>query len=204
MEQPESASSTSRRSLLESRIGEVPQLVADYVRLAQLLEEAGDRREAAALLQRAQFFLPNGPAIQAGIRRLSEWVDTTPRPVTVTTAVQPSGPEQPEVTEEEAASAQPAAPERALEDDFDRLIEGLGKARLGDANEAAPRSEGDWSQEDGLIATETLAQIFESQGQFAEAVTVYQRLAEKEPDPEKAAALREKAEKLLEKIRDSG
>ena len=186
---------------LEERIRESPQLVVDYVRLARLLEESGDASEAAAVLQRAHFFLPNAPAIVAELGRLSKWVDTggvrvaISRPIT-TTAEKIAAPPEPETP----AAAKPKSPEH---DDLDQLIEGLEKGRLRPKDEPAQPVEMEWSDDDGVITTETLAQIYVAQSQFEEAVMVYDRLAKTEKNPEKAEELRHKASELRAKLRDS-
>lgn len=174
-------------------------MVVEYVRLARLLEDAGDREAAASALQTAQFFLPNGPTILEGLRRLSSWLDTTRTPISVPTAAPPSKPDV-ETTEE---SDEAKKPEAKLEDNLDQLIEGLGKARLGQPQGGEAPPENDWSDDDGLVTTETLAQIFISQNQFAEALSVYDRLLQKESDPERIASLAEKASQLRKKLRES-
>lgn len=191
---------SSQVAALEERIRESPQLVVDYVRLARLLEEAGDAQGAASVLQRAYFFLPNGPNIVADLRRLSEWISSEAAPVTI---ARPPTLQQadsdPAVDVEEEISE----PEGRQEDDLDELIEGLEKGRLGSRSEAVTNQEVEWLDDDGLVATETLAHIYVAQKQFQEAVLVYDRLAEKESNPEKAATLRERASELREKLRDS-
>jgi tetratricopeptide (TPR) repeat protein len=199
MEHPDPAFPSVDRSALEARIAEAPQLVVEYVRLARLLEDAGDREAAASALQTAQFFLPNGPTIQEGLRRLSSWLDTTRTPISVPTAAPPSKPDV-ETTEEPDEAGKPEA---KLEDNLDQLIEGLGKARLGQPQGGEAPPEDDWSDDDGLVTTETLAQIFISQNQFAEALSVYERLLLKESDPGRMALLAEKAAELREKLRES-
>lgn len=197
------SNSASTRASLEDRIAQAPQLVVSHIRLARLLEEEGDLQAAAAALQDAYFFLPNGPAVLDGLRRLSRWSDTRRKPVSVaTTPPQPEA-DATEDDDEEGAGVEPEAVEPAMEDELDQLIEGLGKARLGEASEAPAPPENEWSEDDGLIATETLAHIFESQSQFAEALSVYERLLKKEGNPERAAALREKAAGVRRKLRDS-
>lgn len=191
---------SSQVAALEERIRESPQLVVEYVRLARLLEEAGDARGAASVLQRAHFFLPNGPNIVSDLRRLSEWISSEPAPVTI--ALPPTLPQADSdsaVDVEEKTSE----PEARQEDDLDELIEGLEKGRLGSRSEAVTSQEVEWLDDDGLVATETLAHIYVAQKQFQEAVLVYDRLAEKESDPEKAATLRERASELREKLTDS-
>lgn len=187
---------------LEERIRESPQLVIDYVRLARLLEESGETGEAAAVLQRAHFFLPNAPAIVAELGRLSKWVDpggarvAISRPITTTVEknAAPPEPETPAVTK----------PKLQEHDDLDQLIEGLEKGRLGPKDELAQPVEMEWSDDDGVITTETLAQIYVAQSQFEEAVMVYDRLAKTEKSPEKAEELRHKASELRAKLRDPG
>ena len=187
---------------LEERIRESPQLVVDYVRLARLLEQSGDASGAAAVLQKAHFFLPNAPVVVAELSRLSKWVDTGLPPVTIS---------RPTTTPKEKMAAAPepetpaaAKPESPANDDLDELIEGLEKGRFGQKVELAQPVEVEWSDDDGIITTETLAQIYVSQSQFEEAVMVYDRLAKAEKNPVKAEELRQKASELRVKLRDSG
>ena len=154
------------------------------------------------MLQRAHFFLPNAPAIVAELSRLSKWVDTGPAPVTIS---------RPTTTPKEKMAAPPepetpaaAKPESPAHDDLDQLIEGLEKGRFGPKEELEQPVEMEWSDDDGIITTETLAQIYVAQSQFEEAVMVYDRLAMAEKNPVKAEELRQKASELREKLRDSG
>ncbi|HUF09217.1 MAG TPA: hypothetical protein VMO47_07855 [Rhodothermales bacterium] len=186
---------------LEERIRQSPQLVVDYVRLALLLEESGDPRGAAAVLQRAHFFLPNAPTIVTELGRLSKWVDTGGAAATIsrpaTTPIEKASPPEPKTP----VAAKPKSPEH---DDLDQLIEGLEKGRLGPKDELERPVETEWSDDDGVITTETLAHIYVAQSQFEEAVMVYDRLAMTEKNSEKAEELRQKASELRAKLRDSG
>lgn len=187
--------------VMESRIREAPHLVVEHVRLARMLEDAGDPKGAAETLQKAHFFLPNAPAILDGMARLSNWIDTRQRPVAIAERVKPAqAADREQLT---AAKAPVEKPKRALEDDLDSLIEGLGKAKLGQRSDAPVDAHGEFVDDDGLITTETLAQIYVSQNQLEEAARVYDRLAMKENDSEKAASLRQRAHNLRLKLRDS-
>jgi hypothetical protein len=186
---------------LEAQILACPQHVVAYVRLARQLEEAGDLAGAASVLQDAHFFLPNSPSIISGMRRLSEWVDTTRAPITISTSAEP-----PAATPQEETTSEPSQPvpdAAAPVDELDQLIEGLEQGRGGRFREMPDTQEQEWSVDDGLLATETLAQIYVSQNQFEEAILVYGRLAEMESDPEKAAMMRKKAADLRGRLRDS-
>ena len=186
---------------LEERIRESPQLVVDYVRLARLLEQSGDASGAAAVLQKAHFFLPNAPVVVAELSRLSKWVETGLPPVTIT---RPTTTPKEKMAASEPETPADAKPESPAHDDLDQLIEGLEKGRFGQKVELAQPVEVEWSDDDGIITTETLAQIYVSQSQFEEAVMVYDRLAKAEKNPAKAEELRQKAAELRAKLRDSG
>lgn len=191
-----------QRAILEARIRESPQLVGDYLRLARLLEEEGDLKSAATVLQKAHFFLPNGPWIVSEVRRLSDWIDKTPTPITI---VRPDRTPESETVEDPPPEDEipvpkvaddVSAPEQVDEDELDQLIHGLESARMDPKSAPLSDPELEWGVEDGLIATETLAHIYAAQKQYFEAAAVYDRLAGKERDPERAAAFREKASGL--------
>ncbi len=187
---------------LEQRIAAAPHLVVEYVRLARILEARGELKAAAAAYQRAHFFLPNGTAIIESLRRLAEFVDTAPPPITIS---RPRTIETPEHVLEEESHPVPEVeepPEPAI-DEIDALIQGLQAGALGRGQSEEVVIEEELGQDDGLIATETLATIYASQNQFEEAMSVYNRLAAKETDPDKAAKLREKAAAMSARIKDA-
>lgn len=91
-----------------------------------------------------------------------------------------------------------APPSRGLDDDLDSLIRDLS-----DAPRIRPDPEYDGPEERGIeadvddMASETLAQIYAAQQQYAEAAVVYEKLARQSPD--RAAELRQRAEEMRQR-----
>lgn len=120
--------------------------------------------------------------VHAGRRRFTAWLeqDTGPQEAAV---APPTGPGLPPPRTEAAPAAQPAAPGaadiRAL---IDRFIQGQApapahKAEFFTPQQAAKRS----LEEHAELVTETLARIYEQQGDVARAAAAYRRLAERHP-----------------------
>jgi len=85
------------------------------------------------------------------------------------------------------------------EDELDHLIEELESARI-EPNpdvEDVPEPE---LEEEADVVSETLARIYESQGQYAEAAQVYEELASEEPD--RADELRDRAAEMRKRADD--
>ena len=96
------------------------------------------------------------------------------------------------------AGAEPTAQPSSLEWDLDALIREIERApRIRPDPHFVPPSDDDrtgMAQDDEDVVSETLARIYETQGQFVEAAGVYEKLAGQRPD--RADEFRRRAREL--------
>lgn len=222
-------------SMLEHTIAQMPAYAPAHVLLARAYEAQERWADALAAWQKARFFAPNSPVVEAGLLRVLDRYeaddDFEPSSPTDTDdpmdhladelfetirdrdaaasspeAQEAAPPSSPDATRplspiEELAQRLPAS-DRPLPDDLedlDRLIDELENARIDpqpDLEDVPPPNlENDIED----IVSETLARIYISQKQYAEAARVYVRLAEQVPEQEeeylqKAADMRLRAD----------
>ena len=184
--------------VLERLVGEFPAYVTAHVLLAKSYEAHGRLADALGAWHHAYFLMPGSPLVLRERARLLR-AESAPAPA----GPAPADPEPPAETkteaEQETAYVLEADPSLIDEvDDLDGLIEQLENApRIlpgGDFDDTG--LDVDEGEEDELVS-ETLARIYESQGQHEAAARAYEQLAMQQAgQPERAAELRGKAAEL--------
>jgi len=159
---------------------ESPDLPSTWVQLAESLEESGALSEAGEAWRMAHRLVPNSPRISVALRRL-EAEAPAHEPI----------PDEP--------TEAPIKSQRDASVDIDLLISDLQSGRgLMAVDLGEPETDVDQTgqSEDEEIATETLAGIFVAQNLFADAVRIYDLLADREENAGKIEIFRARAEDL--------
>ncbi len=186
-------------AVLERLVGTFPMYVTAHVLLAKAYEADGRLADALGSWHHAYFLMPGSPLV---LRERARLLRAELSPPAAATAPAPgaagAGP-LPAAEAPAAPSAEAPEPTGSLideVDDLDGLIE-----RLGSAPRIRPDADFDddgvgWAEadDDEDIVSETLARIYESQGEHEAAARAYERLAALHP--ERAADLRTKAAAL--------
>lgn len=174
---------------LRALVAAAPDIVENWVLLAQSLEASGELVEAASAWRMAHRLLPNSPLISDAVTRL----ETVP--ATDVVFQKPSEASEPDQSGE-AAGAPNAEPLN-----IDALISDLESGKP--ANETENHEEVAYvsssASESDEIATETLAKIYEGQNLFEDAARIYRLLADREKDSAKSEILHARAEDLRRK-----
>jgi len=166
---------------------ESPDLPSTWVQLAESLEKSGAVSEAAEAWRMAHRLVPNSPRISTALLRLE--ADAPARE-----------PEHDEPNET------PTEFQRDTSLDIDLLISDLQSGRSRptvDFREPVTDIERAGQPEDEEIATETLAGIFLAQNLFADAMRIYDLLADREENAGKIEVFRARAEDLRKRINTS-
>jgi tetratricopeptide (TPR) repeat protein len=201
--------------LLERLVEQLPTYVTPHVLMAWAHEAQDEQGAALECWQRAYFLMPNSPAVQEGLQRVMEAAAPGPPssspPATDETApaAEPEAPapdEQPatenlpfDLSEEARAETTEEAPEF---DNLDGLIGELESARIEPDPDLEDAPEPDLDTEIDDVVSETLARIYETQEQYAEAAVVYRQLAQQEPA--RAEELLDRAVQLERRAERSG
>lgn len=185
----ESATLTGEQSqdaieVLRAITCESPDLPLAWVRLAESLEESGALSEAVEAWRMAHRLVPNSPRISTELHRLEADAPAHESP-----------PDEP--------TEAPIEPQRGALLDIDGLISDLqsGRTRM-EVDLRKPETNVDQAAqtEDEEIATVTLARIFVAQNLFADAVRIYDLLADREENAGKAEIFRARADDLRKRV----
>jgi hypothetical protein len=148
---------------------EVPEQPSGWIRLALELEDIGESDEAKKAWANAYILVPGSRRVQSSLERLGIRLQDLFRDPSEDDS---KGAQEMKVVELDST----VAPERPV--DLDALILGLQSGRPQGSEFDTVTDEGASSQEtDEDVASETLAEIFESQGHFEEAIRIYEILA---------------------------
>ena len=181
-----STSGNEQLDSLRARAKSAPTIPALWVDLATALESSGELDESLSAWRMVLALVPSSnPALEAIARIDSADTAETRASTEIQTDV-----EAPEVT----GSTEPAQGKI----DIDSLISSLESGLPVDetATEADEAVSAGGAIDEELEATETLARIYESQNLTLEAAKIYERLADREHDEDRAETLRAKARDL--------
>jgi len=205
----DSGQSDQAKALLNDVLMAVPNHLSATVLLAKVHDLDATGNEALAFWKKAVYLCPGNPVIEKGLRKavarqlfsdsnyteaVSEHVDA---PFMIQDAVvDPSA---------EGVSAQRDSEELnppTEYQDLDKLISELESARIVPDPDIEMIPQGELETEIGDVVSETLARIYAKQKFFAEAASVYDKLAIQRP--EKEAEFLQKASELRQKVNAKG
>lgn len=178
-----------------------PDVPSTWIKLASALEESGAVAEAKEAWRTAWLLVPNSPRITEVAERLGidlERVGAETERFGAETGIPAnagSPPSKPASTSTSQEEADPKSDPAEL--DIDTLISDLqsGRSKTTVEFEEPERDAANDPQSEGLVS-ETLAKIYESQNHLAEAAEIYEILAGRADDTERADLLGARAADL--------
>jgi hypothetical protein len=183
---------------LRTLIGAAPNLPSLWIRLATALEASGQISEALRAWTSASLLVPNSEIISAALSRLNERASSEE---SGSISPVPKQAEQADPVEPPSGSSESDRDDKVEHLDIDTLITDLQSGRreptldLADVEDAPDQGTGS-----DLVVSETLARIYETQNHLGEAVKIYEALADREKDANKADVFRARAADLRKRI----